>query len=266
MKKFRQKISEYVGQGHPDIIADKISNVVKTHAVFSATETIVNKNGVYISGETAFKNKTQKNKAKKEIKKLIDRIKKDYGYVGAIPITFNFVEQDAMLADRRKKLISGDQEIVYFHKLDKKDVHFHLREIDKQVSAITETYDYKILVNMKNKTANLSISTSHKEYLSVGKLIISELNDRFGEDIKINVCEFKGGSIFNDTGVTGRKLLVEKEGTGYPHGGGAYFGKDETKAAVWGYDRLVKWGKKNSVIVYFPGDDLNSPNYQGKVK
>ncbi len=73
-------------------------------------------------------------------------------------------------------------------------------------------------------------------------------------------------SILNDTGVTGRKLLVEKEGTGFPHGGGAYFGKDKTKAAVWGYDKLKKLGKKDSVIVYFPGDDLDKPNYIGRIK
>lgn len=263
LKKWNQKVSEYVGDGHPDIIADRISNIVKQNASVSATETIINRAGVYISGETQW-TKAQEKKIRTQINNLLARVKEDYGFKKEIPVTFNFVKQDGMLSSQRKNLKSGDQEVVYYHELNGKDVHFWLRRINDKVNQITRTYDYKVLVNMKNKTANLSISTTHKDYKVVKQLILEKIESYFG-NVKINVCEFKGGSIFNDTGVTGRKLLVEKSGTGYPHGGGAYFGKDDTKAAVYGYDKLKKSKLKDGLVVYFPGDDLDKPNYIGKI-
>ena len=50
-KQWNQKVSEYVGAGHPDRIADRIAKVFNDRATTSATEVIVNRNGVYISGE-----------------------------------------------------------------------------------------------------------------------------------------------------------------------------------------------------------------------
>lgn len=265
-RNWNQTISEYVGMGHPDRVADFISDSIRREANTSATEVVVNSAGVYASGETTFHSLADEKYTKIVIEEYIDKLLSDYGVeMFSIPVQFNFVKQNKMLAERKGKLLSGDQEIVYYHKLDKKDVHYWLRQIDNKVSEITETYDYKILVNMENKTMNLSISTTHKDYVVVKKTILELAEEYFGK-LDVNICEFRGGSILNDTGVTGRKLIVEKEGTGYPHGGGAYFGKDETKAAVYGYDLLKKANINNSVLVYFPGDKLTEPNFVCQIK
>ncbi|MCS5736543.1 hypothetical protein [Herbiconiux daphne] len=125
-----------------------------------------------------------------------------------------------MLAERKVNKLAGDQEVVFYTKLNDNDPHQILRNIDEKVSSITKTFDYKTLVNTRNKTMNLSINTSHKNYEEVRRLIVGELFKHF-EGFDLNVCGFVGGSIYNDTGVTGRKLIVEQSGAGYPHGGGA---------------------------------------------
>lgn len=304
-KIWNQEISEYTGKGHPDIIADRIANYVKQIAGTSATEVIINRAGVYLSGETTL-SKEDKKVVINHVDQMVNMLIKDYKVNERnvelrkhillelqntnlskekrkalkiklkstpkklkVPVDMKFIEQDTMLANRKALKLSGDQEIAYFHPLNKNDVHFYLKKIDEEVNTITTTLDYKTLINMKTKMFNLSISKSHIDFEQAKELIIKRAKEYFGEDIKVNLCEFVGGTIFNDTGVTGRKLLVEKEGTGYAHGGGAYYGKDDTKAAVYGYDLLKeKYGKRKQgtfVVVYKPGDKLDKPNYIGKV-
>lgn len=271
MKKWNQTISEYVGKGHPDRIADEIASIVNKYASTSATEVIINKKGCYISGETTITRK-QWRKAKKEINEILENLSKIY-LQKKVKIIKRFVAQDKMLAERKEKKIAGDQEIVYYKKLDTNDVHYHLKHIDDFISEhiykkFGKYIDYKILINLENKTCNISYSkTAERSLINLGEYdVLSELIKTsiliwFGSDIKISECAFEGGSIYNDTGVTGRKLIVEAEGCGYPHGGGAIYGKDNTKTAPYGKKLLQELNKK--VLVYFPGDDLDKPNYIG---
>lgn len=265
--KAKQTITEYVGEGHPDRVADKIAKIINDFATTSATEVIINRAGLYLSGETSFANKQEWKKAKLEIRKLLDQIAFDYGFKKKVKIINKFISQDTMLAERKVNKLAGDQEVVFYTKLNDNDPHQILRSIDEKVSAITKTFDYKTLVNTRNKTMNLSINASHKQYEEVRRVIVGELFKHF-EGFDLNVCEFAGGSYMNDTGVTGRKLIVEQSGAGYPHGGGAVFGKDVTKTAPYGHKLAREYAEKHNVnevvVAYFPGDDLNSPNYIGK--
>ena len=256
MTKFNQKISEYVGKGHPDRVADLIAKITNDYAMFSATEVIINEKGCYISGETKISNKKEHKKA---ILKVLKEIQVDYKKNKKIPLKINFCKQDKMLSKRRIKNMAGDQEIVYYTKLTKKDIHFHLKEWDNFINEnFSHTMDYKILVNLENKTANISYSTLHWASETI-TLYLTDQIKKLDKDIKIHYCPFSGGSVFSDTGVTGRKLIVESEGCGNPHGGGAIYGKCNTKTAPAGKNLLIKKNKK--IVVYFPGDDLNKPNY-----
>ena len=261
MKK-TQTISEYVGMGHPDRVADEIAEIVRNAAKTSAAEVIINAAGCYISGEVEIK-KSEKASLEKQLKRYLKELEISYKGVKSVPIVFNFVEQVKELAVRRLKSKAGDQEIVYYTELKPEDAHYKLRQIDKKVSAKTHTLDYKTLLNLETKEANLSISADHFRSEEMQELITAELKKAGAE--KINTCIFKGGSIWNDTGVTGRKIIVQQSGCGFPHGGGATHGKDLTKTATRGQmiARVIaqKGNYDEVVVVYFPGDELRHPRF-----
>ena len=207
--------------------------------------------------------------SKAEGRAIINRIKKEYKTALSIPLYVDFVEQNGMLADRKANKLAGDQEIAYHTRLDKDDVHYHLRRFDNYITKeFGGGIDYKVLVNMYNETANISITKDHPYSMRVLNYLLENIGKTFKiEDV--HVVEFHGGSIFNDTGVTGRKLIVEQAaGAGYSHGGGAVYGKDETKTAPAAHKEGAKFARKNkvknTVVVYFPGDKLNKPNFVGE--
>ncbi len=90
------------------------------------------------------------------------------------------------------------------------------------------------------KIAKLVVSTQHRENLSqadVHHLVMKSLTDTLPEnlipntnDILINPTgRFVIGGPDGDTGLTGRKIIVDNYGGYAPHGGGAFSGKDATK-------------------------------------
>ena len=96
--------------------------------------------------------------------------------------------------------------------------------------------------NQPNKVASVVISTQHSKDLNqekVKELIIpyikksipnEYLNDLDAKEIYINPTgQFIIGGPDGDTGLTGRKIIVDTYGGAAPHGGGAFSGKDPTK-------------------------------------
>ena len=92
------------------------------------------------------------------------------------------------------------------------------------------------------KVKSVVISTQHSKYLNQDKvknLIIpyikksipgNFLEELKEEDIYINPTgQFIIGGPDGDTGLTGRKIIVDTYGGAAPHGGGAFSGKDPTK-------------------------------------
>ena len=96
--------------------------------------------------------------------------------------------------------------------------------------------------NQPNKVTSVVISTQHSKDLNqekVKELIIpyikksipnEYLNDLDAKEIYINPTgQFIIGGPDGDTGLTGRKIIVDTYGGAAPHGGGAFSGKDPTK-------------------------------------
>ena len=105
-------------------------------------------------------------------------------------------------------------------------------------SQVTMLYENDIPV----KVTSVVISTQHSKDLNQDKVkeIISPyikksipekfLIDLNSEDIYINPTgQFIIGGPDGDTGLTGRKIIVDTYGGAAPHGGGAFSGKDPTK-------------------------------------
>ena len=105
-------------------------------------------------------------------------------------------------------------------------------------SQVTMSYENGIPKNVKS----VVISTQHSETInqkkvkelvlpyiekSIPKNLLSDLKE---ENIYINPTgQFIIGGPDGDTGLTGRKIIVDTYGGASPHGGGAFSGKDPTK-------------------------------------
>ena len=105
-------------------------------------------------------------------------------------------------------------------------------------SQVTMLYEEKKPVKVKS----VVISTQHSKDLNqddVKNLIIpyikKSIPDKYLQDLKDNEIyinptgQFIIGGPDGDTGLTGRKIIVDTYGGAAPHGGGAFSGKDPTK-------------------------------------
>jgi S-adenosylmethionine synthetase len=289
--------SESVGEGHPDKVADTISDAVLDACLsqdkFSrvACETYVKSNIVIVGGEIT-------TKAKLDFVKLSREAIREIGYVNdddvfhADRVFVNVIVTqqspdiaqgvDAKKAKGKKtaKQGAGDQglmfgyasnetpelmpaPIMFAHRLGREltkvrktgKVPWLRPDAKSQVSVVYE--DGKPV-----SIANVVISTQHAadaEHAEIEKFCIEKiikkvlpaklLTDK--TEYLINPTgRFVVGGPQGDTGLTGRKIIVDSYGGMGRHGGGAFSGKDPTKvdrsAAYMG-----RWVAKNIVAAGF---------------
>src|SRR6056300_1140941 len=123
-------------------------------------------------------------------------------------------------------------------------------------------------VNDPVRISNVVCSTQHSKDLKdspdevqkrVEKIIKPELNDMFDDNTIFQVNptgNFVTGGPDGDTGLTGRKIIVDTYGGYAPHGGGAFSGKDCTKVdrsaaymARYLAKNIVAFGKADNCTV-----------------
>ena len=285
--------SESVGEGHPDKVADTISDAVLdaclTQDKFSrvACETYVKSNVVIVGGEIT-------TKAKLDVEQIARDSIREIGYVNdddvfhadRVFVNLMLTQQSADIAqgvDARKvkgkktaKQGAGDQglmfgyasnetpelmpaPIMFAHRLGRR-----LTKIRKAGGAKWLRPDAKSQVSVIYDNgkpvgiSNVVISTQHAADAShdtIEKFCINEvikavlparLLNRDTEFLINPTGRFVVGGPQGDTGLTGRKIIVDSYGGMGRHGGGAFSGKDPTKvdrsAAYMG-----RWVAKNVV-------------------
>ena len=263
-----QFTSESVSEGHPDKVADAISDAIATFIVDgniknrAAVETLVTTDTVVVAGEY----KNSKKISSKAIEKIVrDTIKKigyeqDGFHWETVKVTNKLHGQSADIALGTDDFGAGDQglmfgyactetpnympsAIYYSHKILKK-----LADLRKDPKSGFEWLgpDAKSQVTMDYEGPNMPIriskvvcSTQHTDDVStqlvrdsIEQIIIDELSPLVDENTEylINPTgRFVIGGPDGDTGVTGRKIIVDTYGGYAPHGGGAFSGKDCTK-------------------------------------
>jgi S-adenosylmethionine synthetase len=285
--------SESVGEGHPDKVADTISDAVLDACLaqdkFSrvACETYVKSNVVIVGGEIT-------TRARLDVERIARKSIREIGYVNdddvfhadRVFVNLLLTQQSADIAqgvDARKakgkktsKQGAGDQglmfgyasnetpelmpaPIMFAHRLGRQLTRIRkaggaswLRpDAKSQVSVI---YDNGKPVGI----SNVVISTQHAADAShdkIEKFCINEviravlparLLSRDTEFLINPTGRFVVGGPQGDTGLTGRKIIVDSYGGMGRHGGGAFSGKDPTKvdrsAAYMG-----RWVAKNVV-------------------
>ncbi len=264
--------SESVSEGHPDKVADRISDSILDYFLSRdmyarvAVETLVTTNQIVLAGEVktnlTFTIDDLNNVARESVKK-IGYEQKGFDY-RTLSICNYIHGQSADIArgvDEAdgKEEGAGDQGIMFGYACDETDVFM----------PSTICYAHKLLEVLANKRRSgeiiglmpdaksqvtieyvdsipsrvhtVVISHQHEDYLSqndVKALIMPVLREVFPKNLyDPNNCihhinptgRFVIGGPDGDTGLTGRKIIVDTYGGVAPHGGGAFSGKDPTK-------------------------------------
>jgi S-adenosylmethionine synthetase len=274
--------SESVSEGHPDKVADQISDALIDHFLAFdpqskvACETLVTTGQVVLAGEVKSKAYLDVQDIAREVIRKIGYTKSEYmfeanscGILSAIHEQSSDINQGV---DRQKKEEqgAGDQGMMFGYATNETEdfmplaldlAHKLLQELaalrreNKQIkylrpdakSQVTLEYDDN---NRPVRIDAIVVSTQHDDFDTDAKMakkiredVINILIPRvkskyrkyaklFNDNIKYHINptgKFVIGGPHGDTGLTGRKIIVDTYGGKGAHGGGAFSGKDPSK-------------------------------------
>jgi S-adenosylmethionine synthetase len=258
--------SESVSEGHPDKIADAISDAVldlvmeqQNSSLRCACETLVTTNRVIVAGE--YKGVLHNEDVESAVRKTIKNIgyQQDGFNWANVEITNLLHGQSADIALGTDIFGAGDQGLMFGYACNETDVHMPsaIYWSHRIVEKLTElrkngtmtclgpdaksqvTFEYsddgspkriaKVVCSTQH-TANTEIHTLRKAVEEVIRAILPHQYIDNDTEFYINPTgRFVIGGPDGDTGLTGRKIIVDTYGGYSPHGGGAFSGKDPTK-------------------------------------
>ncbi|WP_064612073.1 methionine adenosyltransferase [Streptobacillus moniliformis] len=276
--------SEFVSPGHPDKICDQISDAVLDACLSQdedsrvACETFATTGFVLVGGEITTKTYV-------DIQKLVRDKIKEIGYIPGLGFDYdcgvvNMIHsQSPDIAQGVDVGGAGDQGIMFGGAVDETPELMPLalslaRNIIMKLTILTRNKtlswarpDAKAQVTLEydkngkiQKVESIVLSVQHDEEVTIDvikkelkELVIKPALSEYGRDILevenffINPTgRFVIGGPHGDTGLTGRKIIVDTYGGYFRHGGGAFSGKDSSKV-----DRsaayAARWIAKNIV-------------------
>ena len=268
--------SESVCIGHPDkmcdIIADSILDeyLKKDENSRCAIEIMATSKKVIISGEVTSKGEVN---VEKIVRKIISNIGYDNditGYNGKtipIEILLNTQSPDISMGVNKKDIGAGDQGMVYGYATSETKEFMPItcvlsNKIAKQLEIVRKkkiipyllpdgkcqvTFDYDkniidtIVVSAQHQDIDIEILRNDIKKLVIEKVIPKKYLTNETKYYINPTGRFRIGGPVGDTGLTGRKIIVDTYGGITPHGGGAFSGKDYTKVDRSGayYSRYV---------------------------
>jgi len=276
--------SESVSEGHPDKIADQISDaLLDNFLAFDpeskvACETLVTTGQVILAGEVKSDTYLDVQSIARETINAIGYTKGEYQFSGDSCGVISLIHEQSQDINRgvdredKEAQGAGDQGIMFGYATTETESfsplaldlshkilieHAALRRENKQItylrpdakSQVTIEYDDN---NKPLRIDTIVISTQHDDFNSdevamlekikadVISILIPRLKNTlpqeiqalFGDDITYHVNptgKFVIGGPHGDTGLTGRKIIVDTYGGKGAHGGGAFSGKDPSK-------------------------------------
>lgn len=286
--------SESVSEGHPDKVADQISDALIDHFLAFdknskvACETLVTTGQVVVAGEVKTNTYLDVQKIVRDVITNIGYTKSEYMFeANSCGILSAIHEQSADInrgVERKNKMDqgAGDQGMMFGYASNETDTymplalklaHLLLEELAKiRKEGKVMTYlrpDAKSQVtieygddNKPQRIDTIVLSTQHDDFVQAGKGVNAldraekTMLNQIAEDIKtiliprvkrklpahiqklfstnityhINPTgKFVIGGPHGDTGLTGRKIIVDTYGGKGAHGGGAFSGKDPSK-------------------------------------
>ncbi|MEE1946743.1 methionine adenosyltransferase [Pedobacter sp. KR3-3] len=274
--------SESVSEGHPDKIADQISDaLIDNFLAFDteskvACETLVTTGQVILAGEVKSQTYLDVQQIAREVIKKIGYTKSEYmfeanscGILSAIHEQSQDINQGVDRSNKEEQG-AGDQGMMFGYATNETDDYMPLaldlsHKLLQELAALRRenqeiTYlrpDAKSQVTLEyddnNKPVRIDaivISTQHDDFDEEGKMLakikqdlVSILIPRiikkypqyahlFNDSIQYHINptgKFVIGGPHGDTGLTGRKIIVDTYGGKGAHGGGAFSGKDPSK-------------------------------------
>ena len=275
--------SESVSEGHPDKVADQISDAIldkflafdpQAHV---ACETLVTTGQVIIAGEVTTNVYIDLQRTAREMIEKIGYTKSEYQFdANSCGILNSVHEQSGDIAqgvnraeDNDQDQGAGDQGMMFgyacnetpdympltldlAHALmrelaDIRHKHLDLMPYLRPDSKAQVTVEYDSNTHHPVHIDTIVVSTQHDDDVDqkrilkdVREILISKTLERYSSDIKalfdsetklyVNPTgKFVIGGPHGDTGLTGRKIIVDTYGGRGAHGGGAFSGKDPSK-------------------------------------
>jgi S-adenosylmethionine synthetase len=272
--------SESVSDGHPDKVADQISDALVDAGLKTgnsstrvAIETMVTTNFVALAGEVK-----NFNVSNDEISEIVRNKVKEIGYEqdgfhwNNLEIVNRIHNQSADIALGTDDFGAGDQGIMFGYASNENDAYlpapiYYSHEILKELKVMRlDGYDFFL----QDAKSQVSVQYEGGRVKRVDQIVVSHQHKQgFQHSIKTPIKQaaqkvlgnlidentvwhinptgnFVIGGPDGDAGVTGRKIIVDTYGGFAPHGGGAFSGKDPTKV-----DRsaayMARWLAKNVV-------------------
>ena len=276
--------SESVSEGHPDKVADQISDALLDNFLAQdphskvACETLVTTGLTVLSGEVKTDGYVDVQKVAREVIRKIGYVKSEYqfdadscGVISAIHEQSADIRQGVVEGEGlNKEQGAGDQGMMFGYATDETENLMPLaldisHKILIELAAIRKagkemTYlrpDSKSQVTLEynddhtpKRITDIVVSTQHDDFADekpmqqqietdVRNLLIPKIKAQlsaenaalFGEEkYHVNPTgKFVIGGPHGDTGLTGRKIIVDTYGGKGAHGGGAFSGKDPSK-------------------------------------
>ncbi len=251
MKNKTIRTAEYVSAKHPDKMCDAISDGVLDAFVGQdehsrvAIETLGGHGHVYIMGEVTSNGKLEQQDYEKIVSKVVDSTK--------YKVVVHIAQQSSDIARGVDVGGAGDQGIVIGYACDENDEmlpqEYYLAK--SLCNNLFKKYPYdgktQITINENNEITYLVTSFQNTKIKDLKKSVdewVQENGVEISDTIQyfINSAgEWSIGGFDADTGVTGRKIVIDSYGPRIGIGGGAFSGKDWTKIDRSGalYARLI---------------------------
>lgn len=275
--------SESVSEGHPDKVADQISDALIDNFLAwdpdskVACETLVTTGQVILAGEVKSNTYLDVQKIARDVIRKIGYTKSEYMFeANSCGVLSAIHEQSADInqgVDRKEKQEqgAGDQGMMFgyatnetsnFMPLPLDLAHKILTELaalrreNKEITYLRPDAKSQVTIEYSDdhkpiRIDAIVVSTQHDDFASESEMqkkikedVINiliprvksqlgpELQHLFTDDIKYHVNptgKFVIGGPHGDTGLTGRKIIVDTYGGKGAHGGGAFSGKDPSK-------------------------------------
>ncbi len=287
--------SESVTEGHPDKIADQISDAILDAAISDdpesrvACETLVTTGLVIVAGEITTETYVDIPNLVREKVSQIGYTRAKFGFdAETCGVITSIDPQSADIAqgvdralearehDYLEEIGAGDQGMMFGYACEETEelmplpitlahaLTRRLSEVRKSGELAYLRPDGKSQVTVRYEgdrpvgVEKVLISAQHREGMErrirgdiieavIRPVMPEEFFDEAAADILVNPTgRFVTGGPQGDTGLTGRKIIVDTYGGSAPHGGGAFSGKDATKVDRSG-SYAARWVAKNLV-------------------
>lgn len=229
------KTSEFISPMHPDKLCDRISDAIldacleQDPSTRCAVETMGGHGKVFITGELT-------TKAEINVEKIAQEI------VGKpIEVTSNIVRQSPEIAQGVDKGGAGDQGVMIGYACRENEAmipqeHYLARSLCRYLYELhPDDGKTQITLNEEGEISVVVASWRGVTHKTLYDEVIewqekSNLKFAKGTQIVLNAAgDWEQGGFDADTGLTGRKIVVDAYGSRIPVGGGAFSGKDWTK-------------------------------------